>query len=329
VFIFLANLRRAPHQEIEMLKVENQEGYNFDELTSIQYGWEFSVAQLGPSETISSISLLQTPNVGYNRFRYGSAYDQRLHARDGILSFGLLDPDNPATWAYDQLIPNDALTVFPHEEDLKAASPAGFRGSGIHFSIDFMANLAEQVYQRPLNTLVSGAGIYATNPEKLSMLRAELLKWQQLETYGADARPAILSRREESLGLAIIDALIDESHIEKDSLIKSEQSVARSLEFIHSSELENLSAVDLCKNAGCSQRTLEKCFMKRFSVTPKKYIKCLRLAQVHQELRNFDAQGYDSIIEVAGIHGFWHMGQFAADYRSIYGELPSETLTRK
>jgi AraC family ethanolamine operon transcriptional activator len=53
------------------------------------------------------------------------------------------------------------------------------------------------------------------------------------------------------------------------------------------------------------------------------------LAQVHQELRNFDAQDYDSIIELAGIHGFWHMGQFAADYRRIYGELPSDTLKRK
>ena len=105
--------------------------------------------------------------------------------------------------------------------------------------------------------------------------------------------------------------------------------MARALEVIHGSDLENISALELCQQAGCSQRTLEKCFSKRFGVTPKKYVKCLRLAQVHQELRNFDTSGYDSIIELAGIHGFWHMGQFAADYRRIYGELPSNTLKRK
>ena len=105
--------------------------------------------------------------------------------------------------------------------------------------------------------------------------------------------------------------------------------MARALEIIHGSELENISAVELCQHAGCSQRFLEKSFLKRFGVTPKKYIKCLRLAQVYKGLRNFDAQGCDSIIEWAGIHGFWHMGQFAADYRRIYGELPSDTLNRR
>jgi AraC family ethanolamine operon transcriptional activator len=309
-----------------MFRVENQESHCFDDLTTMQYGWDFTVSQLGPSSEVSSVSLYQTPHVGYNRFRYSPAYDQRLHAREGILSFGLLDLDNPATWAYDQLIPNDSLTVFPHEENLKAASPAGFRGSGLHFAEEFMANLAEQVYQRPLNLLIPAAGVYASDRLKLGMLRAELLKWQQLETYGAEFRPIIISRREESLALAVIDALLAESHIEKSGSIKSERSVARALEIIHSSDLENISAVELCRHAKCSQRTLEKSFLKRFGVTPKKYIKRLRLAQVYKGLRNFEAQDCESIIELAGIHGFWHMGQLAADYRRIYGELPSETL---
>jgi AraC family ethanolamine operon transcriptional activator len=309
-----------------IFRVETQEGFSFDDLTIIQYGWDFTVSQLGPSTEISRVSLYQTPHVGYNRFRYSPAYDQRLHAREGILSFGILDPDNPATWTYDQFLSNDSLIVFPHEENLKAVSPAGFRGNGLHFAEDFMANLAEHVYKRPLNLLIPAAGIYAIEPARQGMLRAELHKWQQLEIHGADFLPAIVSRREESLALAIIDALVGESYIEKSSLILSERAVARALENIHHSELENISAVELCKHAECSQRTLEKSFLKRFGVTPKKYIKRLRLAQVYKGLRNFDAQDCESIIELAGIHGFWHMGQLAADYKLIYGELPSETL---
>jgi hypothetical protein len=31
---------------------------------------------------------------------------------------------------------------------------------------------------------------------------------------------------------------------------------------------------------------------------------------------------------IALSHGFWHLGQFAHDYRATFGEAPSETLAR-
>ncbi len=312
-----------------MFRVETQKSYQFEELTTIQHGWEFAAAQIGPADEISSVSFYKTRHVGYNKFHYGTPYDQRLHARQGVLSFGLLSPNNPNTWAYDQQIPNNALTVFPHDGNLKAASPSGFCGNGIHLEEAFMMTLAEQVYCLPLDLLIPAAGIYLPDIVKIESLRGELLKWQQLITYGADTRPEIISRREEHLALAIIDALCDARAIETDGLSKSDHSVSRALDIIHDSELENISALELCKHAGCSQRSLEKGFLKKFGVTPKKYIKYLRLAQVHQGLRNFDTQGCESIIELAGNHGFWHMGQFAADYRRVYGVLPSTTLSRR
>jgi len=30
--------------------------------------------------------------------------------------------------------------------------------------------------------------------------------------------------------------------------------------------------------------------------------------------------------QVAYAHGFWHLGQFAHDYKRLFGESPSETL---
>ena len=34
------------------------------------------------------------------------------------------------------------------------------------------------------------------------------------------------------------------------------------------------------------------------------------------------------ISDIANHWGFWHMGQFAADYRAQFGELPSTTIKR-
>ncbi|RKX41165.1 MAG: hypothetical protein DRP64_11685 [Verrucomicrobia bacterium] len=32
------------------------------------------------------------------------------------------------------------------------------------------------------------------------------------------------------------------------------------------------------------------------------------------------------LLDAANARGFWHMGQFAADYRKLFGENPSATL---
>ena len=48
---------------------------------------------------------------------------------------------------------------------------------------------------------------------------------------------------------------------------------------------------------------------------------------VHRELWH-SASSTTRITDVANNWDFWHMGQFAADYRKLFGELPSETLAR-
>lgn len=286
------------------------------------------MSQMGPGSEVTRVQRFLTSNVGYIKYRYGVAYDQHSRVSPGFIGFGVLDEGNPDTWTYDRFVPNDSLFVFPHDDPVKAALPAGFCAHTLVFNEDFMVNLVENVHRRPLSVLLPTAGMYSPNPIKLGALHAELQKWRQMAIYQADTRSAIVSRREESLALAVIDALIDSEFLGKENQLSSERSLKKALEIIHGSDMENISAVSLSGYTECSQRTLEKAFLKRFGVTTKKYIKCLRLAQVHRGLRDFDRQGCDSIIELAGIHGFWHMGQFAKDYRQFYGELPSETLKK-
>ena len=33
-----------------------------------------------------------------------------------------------------------------------------------------------------------------------------------------------------------------------------------------------------------------------------------------------------NVVDIANAWGFWHSGQFAADYKQLFGELPSTTL---
>ena len=62
-------------------------------------------------------------------------------------------------------------------------------------------------------------------------------------------------------------------------------------------------------------------------MTPKSYLAGQRLFGVHRELWR-SAPSKALVSNVAENWGYWHMGQFAADYRKLFGELPSSTLKR-
>ena len=102
--------------------------------------------------------------------------------------------------------------------------------------------------------------------------------------------------------------------------------VERAVSIIEASVADPVSVSEVCSAAGASWRTLNYAFRERFGVTPKAYMKSVRLNAVYKDLRVADSA--TRVVDVANRYGFWHMGQFAADFRRHFGELPSATLRR-
>jgi AraC family ethanolamine operon transcriptional activator len=91
---------------------------------------------------------------------------------------------------------------------------------------------------------------------------------------------------------------------------------------------EILSIGDLCRITKASERTMHYAFIERFSLSPAHYMKIQRLNGVRKELCGEHAP-LMNIADVANKWGFWHLGQFARDYRNLFCELPSATYKRK
>ena len=82
---------------------------------------------------------------------------------------------------------------------------------------------------------------------------------------------------------------------------------------------------DLCREIDVSERTLHYAFQEVRGLSPMAYIQASRLNAVRQELKAASA-GTATVREIAQRWGFWHNGEFAAAYRRLFGELPSQTL---
>lgn len=85
---------------------------------------------------------------------------------------------------------------------------------------------------------------------------------------------------------------------------------------------------ELCEQLGSSPRALQDCFRRYVGLSPKTYLKALKLNEARRELRRADST-FVHVSDVAVRYGFWHLSQFAADYRWLFDELPSETLRKR
>ena len=108
---------------------------------------------------------------------------------------------------------------------------------------------------------------------------------------------------------------------------KRSQALTKVKEYIQEAvaDLEFVSVKDLCVHAGVSDRTLQHAFKEYYGVSPQQYLKSLRLHNVHKEIKAGENTTL-KISDIANKWGFWHIGQFARDYKQQFGELPSETL---
>jgi AraC family ethanolamine operon transcriptional activator len=97
-------------------------------------------------------------------------------------------------------------------------------------------------------------------------------------------------------------------------------------EYFEAHPFEDLTISDLSNLTGVKTRTLQHNFQKLLGVTPKQYLRAFRLNKVYKEIHRADKQPGVKIGDIALKYGFWHMGQFAMDYKKLFGELPTETL---
>ena len=89
---------------------------------------------------------------------------------------------------------------------------------------------------------------------------------------------------------------------------------------------EPLQVIDICRATGVSRRALQVSFQDVLGINPLSYVRLVRLNGARQALLH-PTKGLQ-VKDVVAKWGFWHLSRFSAEYRELFGELPSETLRR-
>lgn len=109
--------------------------------------------------------------------------------------------------------------------------------------------------------------------------------------------------------------------------VQLRRALSSALERIDACQEGSLRIDDLCVQAGVSPRTMRTAFQATLGMPPSQYIRRRRLGLVHATLVA-SHPGQTTIAAVAHHFGFHDPGRMAADYHTLFGEYPSETLRR-
>jgi AraC-like DNA-binding protein len=202
--------------------------------------------------------------------------------------------------------------------DYTAANPAGHLGFQLAFADDKVAEVCDQhEIATPLRE--DACLIELTDSRRRHMLK----KLKAL--FSAGNRLASTQISDELLSLFVQNFASAPNTAGRCRGLARHRALTRARDYMHDNIGDAITLAEVSRFAHASRRTLTNAFRESFGLGPMAYLKLLRLNRVHQTLRRTTPGFPLRITDVANENGFWHMGQFASDYRQLFGELPSQT----
>ena len=106
------------------------------------------------------------------------------------------------------------------------------------------------------------------------------------------------------------------------------EAAVRNAGYLHDCFHQPVYMLELCAAVGAPERTVRDVFLRELSIPPMRYLKLRRLKHARAMLKLGDPPT-TSVKAVALTTGFWELGRFAGDYKSLFGESPSKTLMKR
>lgn len=283
-------------------------------------GWDIGFRQLDAGREFIPARLLAGDHVAVLRMTLNRGYHQCAYPPPGTITFGI--PEQGVEDWFGATYPDQSILPFNQASGIDLVSREGFLAYTISFTEDFLRDVSD-AFQLPLADILYRPSSGALIPDSQPVQKLRFL----IRSYFHENPTLIDNEQEIELAVELLRAGLGKvATAESCAPVARRKAIVLALDYIDACKEEVIKVSELSSAIDIPRRTLNRAFHERFGLGPKAYLNRLRLAAA----RNQISSGNEDIViaDVANQQGFWHMGQFARDYRLLYGELPSETLRR-
>jgi AraC-like DNA-binding protein len=289
-------------------------------------GWDMDFRQLDSGKLEAGITAISGKHVQLIRFNLSRRFHQVGSSQEGMMTFGVLDLSVPDINWCSQWLSGGAMTNFNRNDGFDCVSEAGFIGYALVIEPGVLYRMAANMgMSENFETLLaephswSSPRISALGKHFDAMYRVAVKSGNSLREHAESLDDEIPNAVFEELTCNFSSSLVPSPNAKKKILRKA-------LDIVNDPDEIPITVSRLCDRIGTSASTLNRVFVSEYGVSPKSYIRFRCLSAVRDVLA-CSSPG-TKVTDVANRWGFWHMGQFAADYRAMFRELPSSTLNR-
>ena len=308
---------------------ELHQSRNFEEFAALLHGFDMDIRQLdrglfsGSSHQVAIGKTILSHFVTNRRLEVSGA------SPTGLLTFGIpLESCNPFTWR-KQTTDGNSIQIYRHSTELAVITNTFFESIDVSLTEDSLNERGQALGLPDVCSLAGNKEMVRCDPAFMRVLRSTLFRIISSVRNNPSLfyDKAVTNEMDSEISRSLLYALHSaRPPIQSSSSLKL-RSVNKTLDFINSVSGEKVELKDLCRVAHVSQRTLQYRFKHYLGLSPKRYLRVHRLNMVYKKL-TLSNPADTKVADIANEFGFFHLGQFAADYRCHFGELPSETLNR-
>jgi AraC family transcriptional regulator, ethanolamine operon transcriptional activator len=306
---------------------------NFEEIATQSRGWNVEYNQLSRGRFQGGLRLLELPGIQLSIFSYNRVMHIQGHAPPGTIAFAVnLVSHGSIKFCGHQATQGELILAHPASEGFSFNSADRHTFAVLVFSLEKFIHSGRSLYHREIRHLEAENLALRVRPDHLIGLRRRIEEIFELLTntpYTILAQPLIQGIILGELTEELLRPFYAEDGLIHEKIIPPfrREAVKRAQDYIEGNLREPLSLGEICQAAGASCRTLFYGFHDIVGLSPKAYLKARRLNAVRRELLRNEAS-VSTVFDMASSWGFWHMGQFGRDYKAMFGELPSETMTK-
>ncbi|MGD8683949.1 MAG: helix-turn-helix domain-containing protein [Chloroflexota bacterium] len=278
--------------------------------------WDMHAVPLGRGTFRLSWVVRELPDVSLVRYATSTSIREHYIKEPGSTAFVLVSTGATEPFRVrGQQLGRGTLTMLQPGAEYEVLGPAGGEALEVYVPDELVARLGldrwldpDVVNVRPDAHLAARLG---------SRVGSLVIEGRELAVHPAAERAAVL----ETLA-ATLDS-VDPSAAPAPT-VRLHQLYRRAIASVEADPDSMLTVVELAAHLGVTTRTLRYAFRYALGISPYQYMLRRRLTMVREALLD-TSRAERTVLDLLLAHGITHQGEFAGQYRRLFGETPSQT----